>query len=289
MSLAVQPGATALRRALVVDDDRGLCHLLAALLQREGFAVTVVHHGVDGLQQLRAQPFDVVFLDVWMPQMNGFEMLAAAREEGLHPKVVMMTSDDTPQALLRAIGEQAFRFLHKPLDPQVWLEAAQQAVEAKEVLPITVLSAKPHWVELEVPCQRDAAERLYDFLLRLKADLPDRLRDDVAQAFRELLLNAIEWGGQLDPSRRVRVSYVRTPRLLMYRIADPGQGFRFDQLSHAAIANPDPIDHMRQRTERGVRPGGFGLLMTRNMVDELVYNEKQNEVLLVKYLAPETT
>jgi len=38
------------------------------------------------------------------------------------------------------------------------------------------------------------------------------------------------------------------------------------------------------RAEKGIRPGGFGLVMTRAMVDELLYNEKQNEVVFVKYL-----
>jgi anti-sigma regulatory factor (Ser/Thr protein kinase) len=71
----------------------------------------------------------------------------------------------------------------------------------------------------------------------------------------------------------------------MYRIADPGPGFRIEDLSHAAILHPhDPIAHMQVREEKGIRPGGFGLLMVRASVDELLYNEKHNEVVFVKYL-----
>jgi hypothetical protein len=56
-------------------------------------------------------------------------------------------------------------------------------------------------------------------------------------------------------------------------------------LEHAAIAHPDdPIEHVKVREEKGLRPGGFGLLMVRAKVDELVYNEKQNEVIFMKYL-----
>jgi anti-sigma regulatory factor (Ser/Thr protein kinase) len=74
--------------------------------------------------------------------------------------------------------------------------------------------------------------------------------------------------------------------MLLYRIADPGQGFRFEGLAHSALANPPdrPTEHMAVREEKGLRPGGFGLLMTRQMVDELLYNEAQNEVVFVKYL-----
>jgi anti-sigma regulatory factor (Ser/Thr protein kinase) len=73
--------------------------------------------------------------------------------------------------------------------------------------------------------------------------------------------------------------------LILYRIADPGPGFAIDKLPHAAIGQPDdnPIRHMQVREEKGIRPGGFGLVMVRASVDELLYNEQQNEVVFVKY------
>ena len=106
------------------------------------------------------------------------------------------------------------------------------------------------------------------------------------QAFRELLMNAIEWGGKLDPARKVRISYLRARRMLLYRISDPGQGFRPESLTHAAISNPEdhPYQHVLVREEKGLRPGGFGIFLVRQMVDELVYNEAHNEVVFIKYL-----
>jgi len=83
----------------------------------------------------------------------------------------------------------------------------------------------------------------------------------------------------------VRIACVRTNRVLIYRIADPGPGFKLNDLAHAAISYPDnPLEHERVRAEKGLRAGGFGLLMVREKVDELVYNEKQNEVIFMKYL-----
>jgi anti-sigma regulatory factor (Ser/Thr protein kinase) len=141
-------------------------------------------------------------------------------------------------------------------------------------------------VELLVPCDRESAERIQDFLARLDADLPEDVRIAVGQAFRELLMNAIEWGGGLDPRQSVRISCLRARRMLLYRIADPGKGFRFDELSHAALSNPPdrPMEHALTREQKGMRPGGFGLLLARAVVDELLYNEAQNEVVFVKYL-----
>jgi anti-sigma regulatory factor (Ser/Thr protein kinase) len=74
--------------------------------------------------------------------------------------------------------------------------------------------------------------------------------------------------------------------MLMYRIADPGPGFKFGDLDHAAISHEadEPTKHDKIREDKGLRPGGFGLLLTQANVDELLYNEKQNEVVFVKYL-----
>ena len=74
--------------------------------------------------------------------------------------------------------------------------------------------------------------------------------------------------------------------MLLYRIADPGKGFSFEGLTHSALSNPpeNPMEHSAEREKKGLRPGGFGLLMTREMVDELLYNEAHNEVVFVKYL-----
>jgi anti-sigma regulatory factor (Ser/Thr protein kinase) len=183
------------------------------------------------------------------------------------------------------VKEQAYDYLSKPFLPRQAVEAAQRALSNEQEPAIEVLSARPYWVELLIPCTREAAERIQTFMMKLDADLPDNLRETIASSFRELLLNAVEWGGQLDPNRKVRIASVRSPRMLMFRIADPGPGFSFEGLSHAAVGQPEsePIAHMSVREERGIRPGGFGLLMTKAAADELLYNEAQNEVIFVKY------
>jgi anti-sigma regulatory factor (Ser/Thr protein kinase) len=222
-----------------------------------------------------------------MPRMNGLELMARLRELGKVLKIVVLTSDDTPQTLLNAVREQAYLYVTKPVDPKQLIQMVQVALAAPPVPPpIEVLSARPNWVELLVPCDLGVAERIQAFLGRLDTDLPDDVRESIGRVFRELLLNAVEWGGQLNPARTVRISYLRARRMLLYRIADPGPGFNFEELSHAAVGHSpdDPLAHMAVREEKGLRPGGFGILMARTMVDELLYNEKQNEVVFVKYL-----
>jgi PAS domain S-box-containing protein len=166
------------------------------------------------------------------------------------------------------------------------LDVVQHALrDSQAPQTIEVISALPSWVELVVPCTREAAEQIGQVVARLGADLTEDVLESVAFAFRELVMNAVEWGGQLDPNRMIRITCVRTDRMLMYRIADPGPGFSFADLHHAAVMHPgDPLEHIKVREQKGLRAGGFGLLTVRSLVDELVYNEKHNEVIFIKYL-----
>jgi CheY-like chemotaxis protein/anti-sigma regulatory factor (Ser/Thr protein kinase) len=275
-----------MKKILIVDDDRTTLYVLQSLLNGAGYSTRVAMDGVEGLKLLRAEPCDLLLLDVWMPRMDGLAVLAKLRSRRHKPRVVVMTSDDTPETLIRAVREQAFKYVQKPVESETLLSAVRDALETPDVPPIEVISARPEWLELIVPCTREAAERIQPVIERLDATLAPEVREATAYAFRELLLNAIEWGGRLDPQRTVRIACLRSSRMLMYRIADPGPGINIDQLPHAAIGqSPDePIAHMEVREQKGLRPGGFGLLTVRAKVDELIYNEKRNEVLFVKYL-----
>jgi len=278
--------STTSRRILIVDDDRALRHALSALLAGAGHVIESAGDGPEALARLHDQPFDIVLLDIGLPSMSGLDLLARARALATPPLVIMMTADDTPQSLLEAAKRQAYRYIRKPFPPNTIIEVVNDIVAPSAALSFEVVSARPEWLELVAPCTIEMAERIQSFVMHLEAKLPEDVREAVAQAFRELLMNAIEWGGKLDPNRKVRISCVRTKKMLLYRIADPGEGFDIEGLRHAAISNPehDPIRHLVVREEKGLRPGGFGLAMTRSLVDELIYNEARNEVLFVKYL-----
>jgi len=275
------------KKVLVVDDDRALNHVLVELLRRAGFGVSSATDGAAAAKFVEREPFDVVLLDINLPKMSGLEVLQRMRALDRTPKVLVMTADETAETVLRAVKDQAYRYICKPLKPKAVVELVEQMVREDEPALIEVISAKPDWVELLVPCRPEMPERLNSFLQTLNVHLPEEIQDSVEVAFRELLLNAMEWGGHFDPTRKVRIACIRSQRMLMYRIQDPGTGFKPETLAHAAINNaPDePYAHIKVRDEQQLRPGGFGLLMTRVMVDELIYNEAHNEVIFVKYLA----
>ena len=104
-------------------------------------------------------------------------------------------------------------------------------------------------------------------MAHLKSGLSEDDRRAVGQAFHELLLNAIEWGGKLDAHRKVRISYLRAKRMLLYRINDPGPASSWRTLSHAAISHlPDePTKHDEIRREKGSVPEASAWCWCRRM------------------------
>jgi len=226
------------RRILVVDDDRGLRHVLSELLQEAGHTLATAGDGPEALEMLgNGSGFDLVLLDVGLPSMSGLDVLARIRNMESPPLVIVMTADDTSATLLEAVRRQAYRYIRKPFPPSTIVDVVSEAGTPASGLSIEVISAKPEWLEIVAPCTLEMADRIQSFVLHLEANLPEAVREAVASAFRELLTNAIEWGGRFDPNRKVRISCVRAKRLLLYRISDPGEGFDIDKLRHAAITN----------------------------------------------------
>ena len=152
---------------------------------------------------------------------------------------------------------------------------------------IEVVSLLPEWVELRVPSDLTVISPLQELVTQLEAGLSPEVSEAISRAFREMLCNAIEYGGHLDPAALVEVRLMRLEHAFICRIKDPGHGFDPCTLDHAAINNPNdnPVRHAFVREEKGLRGGGFGILLVSQLVDELVYNERHNEVQFVKYLS----
>jgi anti-sigma regulatory factor (Ser/Thr protein kinase) len=110
-----------------------------------------------------------------------------------------------------------------------------------------------------------------------------QLTQQLTLAVRELIANAIEWGHRLDRSLPVEVNARLDDEKVSELVRDSGPGFDPSDVPHAARPG-DPLSHLEVRSSLRLREGGFGILMTRGMVDHLCYNEVGNEAQLTKYL-----
>jgi CheY-like chemotaxis protein/anti-sigma regulatory factor (Ser/Thr protein kinase) len=272
---------------LVVDDERETASLLEAALPPGEWSVEPESSADRALRRLARRPYGAVLAALDAPGVGGAEFIHSVHRLRPDAKVVIASSSAAPADVLESIKAHAFAHFSKPLDVEALVQMVVHAADVPAWTDgIEVLSATPHWIELRVRCRMVTADRLVQFLREMKMDLAPEEREGIATAFREMLVNAMEYGGAFDPEQTVDVSYIRTGHSLMYCIADPGSGFSLHDLPHAALSNPDnaPSRHLSYRTEHGMRAGGFGILFARSLVDELVYNELGNKVLLVKYL-----
>jgi anti-sigma regulatory factor (Ser/Thr protein kinase) len=259
---------------------------LCGVLSREEWNIVHAPDNRSALRLVEARPFDLIITGTGSTGKEDIDLLRKIRRVRPHVRLIILTDESTPADVVAAIRERAFSYFSTPFSTASFAEILRCATTgALWDDGIELVSATPEWVSIIARCDKKTADRLVQFFQEM-SDLPLSEKEDVATAFREMLLNAIEHGGNFDPSQYVEVSYVRTSQFVMCRIKDPGQGFSLDEIHHAAVNNPsyDAIQHILFREAQGLRPGGYGVLLTKHLVDELLYSEKGNEVLLIKYL-----
>jgi len=276
------------KRVLIADDDQAVHTLLNTILKSDQCVIESAFTGDEALASVSNNTYDLVLTDIYMPGMDGLSLLKHIRAAEPQTSVIIMTAQTTPANVLESFANQAFAYISKPFSRTAILDLVTNALSTTvEEDDIRILSATPDWISLELRCKLKLAERLTSFFREFACDLGPDEQERIATAFRELLVNAIEHGGKSDPRQKVDLTYIRTARTLIYVIRDPGEGFSFERLDHAAVSNTEnePFRHVQVRDEKGIRPGGFGILMTRNFADELLYNAVGNEVMFIKYLA----
>jgi DNA-binding response OmpR family regulator len=119
-------------RILIVDDEANLRHTVARVLQRAGFEVTTAASGKEGLTLLAQQTFDLVYMDIRMPDMNGLETLQAI--SAAHPKlpVILFTGQPDLTSAVSALRQGALDYLQKPLKPELIIERAKTVLASLE-------------------------------------------------------------------------------------------------------------------------------------------------------------
>jgi DNA-binding response OmpR family regulator len=274
------------KTALVVSSDGDIDELLMSVLVAEGWNTQRVVDNQDALSVSREKTFDLVITGRKTRGPEDIELLRKIRSARPHLRLIILTDKWTPGDIISAMREGAFSYFVAPFEASALAEMVHAAMaEPYWDDGIEILSATPAWVRLTARCDLRTADRLVQFLQGF-GGIPHADKNQVSSAFREILINAMEHGAHFDPSQHVEISFIRSRRAIACRVKDPGQGFSLEELRHAAVGSSpeDLFSHMAVREEQGLRPGGFGILLAKKLVDELIYDEKGNDVVLVKYL-----
>jgi anti-sigma regulatory factor (Ser/Thr protein kinase) len=239
---------------------------------------------------LAAGPADLILTGQGVSGKEAIAVLRNIQSAQSGAKVILQPRESARQDVIAAMRLGAFSYFSKPYFEAAFDEILRHADSQSEWRDsIQVTSATPEWLRIIARCELTTADRIVQFMNEV-SDLSGKDRESMGFALKEILMNAMEYGGQFNRDRLVEVSYVRGKRMILYRIRDPGDGFSLEELTHAAISNPpaEPVRHLEVRDAMGIRPGGFGVMLARKLVDDLIYSEQGNDVLLIKYLDGET-
>ena len=286
MSLTAISASFMKKRVLLVRDSPAVDGLAVEMLERADCVVDQSDSNREAQALTESIPYDIVLTGVAGALSEKLPFLESSNGHR-HPRVIVLSAEPSLSDLTQAMRHGAFSYFTAPF-PLTWFhEIMARAVETPDpIAPIELLSALPNWVIMEFAAEPVTLDRVLQFLREFHTGMPVPLRDNLITACREVLLNAAEHGCGFDPDKCIQLIYARTKRLLLYQVRDPGPGFKPKSVTHAAIGNPpdDPIRHLDIRQEQGLRPGGFGILLAEKIMDEMLYNEKGNEALLIKYL-----
>ncbi len=121
---------------LIVDDEPGIRQSLRGVFEDEAYQVSTAESGEAALSQLHEHTYDLIFLDIWLPGLDGMETLARIQEIPFpeRPNVIMVSGHGSIESAVRATKLGAFDFLEKPLSIEKLLIVAKNALEQRRLL-----------------------------------------------------------------------------------------------------------------------------------------------------------
>ena len=275
------------RTVLVVDDERDTNDILASLVRPRGFEAIQVFSGAQALAAVSQGHPDLILLDLMLPDIDGFEVcdrLKRDRKTNLIP-IIMVTALQDAHHRAAGVRVGANGYLIKPFTPQQLYQYMDDALAWHEEHLQRGTTGEIHFdIRSELNYLAEANDMLADLFAH--TPLTERQIKDLKQAVMEMGGNAIEWGHRKNAELVLRIIYRIDPHSVTLIIQDQGPGFNPKDLPHAA-SDEDPIRHLEIRNELGLREGGFGIMLARGLVDDFRYNERGNEVTLVKYFDPQ--
>jgi DNA-binding response OmpR family regulator len=270
------------RKVLIVDDERDTNDILASLARARGFTTVQLFSGEGVYDAVIAEQPDLILLDLMLPGIDGFticERLKRDRVTNLIPVILVTALDDTHHRL-SGIRVGSNGYLTKPFTPEQLFEKMDVALAWREEHASRGTMGE---INFDIRSEPTYLAQTNDLLADLYAHTPltERQIKELKQVVLEMGGNAIEWGHRKNADLVVRITYRIDAEKVTLVIRDQGPGFNPTQIPHAA-SDEDPIGHLDIRNELNLREGGFGIMLAKGLVDDFRYNDKGNEVTLIK-------
>jgi anti-sigma regulatory factor (Ser/Thr protein kinase)/CheY-like chemotaxis protein len=271
-----------MKKVLLIEPQSENAAGMESLFEKPMWEVSYAPDNEAALERAKAEEFDLILTNSATTGNEDVVLLRRLRSVRPHTRLIILTKEKTPGDVVNALRYHAFSYFTVP----VVTEDLRQLIDNVMHDPawddgIELLQGTTNYVVLAVRCDLRALDRLMQFV-RAGVNFPEAEKEEVAFAFREIVLNAMEHGGKFDPEKFVEVCYLKSKRQVTCRVKDPGEGFSLEEVLAAEKSRPLP--EVGGSGEKEGDLGGLGILLARHYVDELIYNESGNEVFLIKML-----
>ena len=128
---------------LIVDDNLSLCKTMSFVLERKGYSVTTARDGPSAIEKIQESAFDIIFMDIKMPVMNGVETYKRIKKIRPEAVVIMMTAYAVEDLVQEALQEGAFGVIYKPMDIERVVALIESTREEKKGALILVVDDDP--------------------------------------------------------------------------------------------------------------------------------------------------
>lgn len=277
------------RRILLVDDEQNIRRLIGDVLRKvKDYEVETAVDGQDALEKLEACNYgvDVIITDMQMPRINGAELIRSVVQKKPEIPIVVLTAHKNDRNVIECLELGTVEYLTKPISVDRMLQVIARVFDRARRFKgagekLEVRSEVQGWVEITAPTDFEYVERFQKFTGLLGSlPLTDEAREDIRVAIDELGQNAVEWGNQNDRAKQIHLSYCVFKDRIVFKIEDEGEGFDPETLRDPSV---DPLAHIMARMQEGKRAGGYGVYITGKLMDDIIYNERGNAVIMTKY------
>ncbi len=206
---------------LIVDDEQELRESIISILKNSvteiDFSITQASNGVEALNLFKAHDYDLVLMDVRMPEMNGLEALTLMKEEDPRTFIVIMTAHSNLQDAILAIKDGAYDYVEKPVNPQRLSEIVRKSLEAREMISSLALS-NPIFdddIDSEFVGRSEKMKEVFHLIYRLcKVDTTVLIRGENGTG-KELVARAIHYNSPRKSGSFVAINCGAIPENLM--------------------------------------------------------------------------
>jgi len=264
-------------KILVVDDEEVVRNTLKrALDNRDGMTVTTAQTAKEALQVLEKERVELIITDVKMPEMDGITFLKMVKSNSPEIPIIVITGFATVEMTKEALQSGAFNFITKPFEVEEVISIAKKGIDLKKeiVRNKEVASFTKCAFDMEIPNRPDLLGGVMFCILeqaKLMNFPPRVISTEILMTLDEALTNALKHGNRSDPAKKIFVRTEIDNKKIGVLIRDEGEGFDPGKLI-------DPLS-----AEGLERNCGRGVFLMRTYMDEVVFNDKGNEVRMVKY------